>query len=566
MRLSDGYHGPRFWSQNGHGRTQTARVLVTNPDTELIDDGSSVWLVTAVPDPGVRATVEAGGSFEDVRRQLRASPGEYTVVQVSAGDELTVRAHRGVTSSYEVFFLRGSDGTVVVTDLFRNALAQLSVDERTVTDEIVASHLLYRAVPTGTYVAEVGRLEHGESLSWEPASGPPERDLTETLTSPPTCTDGTRALDDALRRSMAYESADSVASMLSGGVDSTLVHTYLPENAPSTSGAFETPEFDFEVDYARTASSLLGTDHDFVTAPETSFTARLESVIDAIGMPPQQLQAPTIDMGLNETDWGAYVCGEAADSLYGMGAGTAQTVWQTRFLRHLPAVHPLLESHRNRARELVRSPWDPRGLAQQSSQYLDQDYVSEFVDERLVERLQRKRLAYASARVPLVEDTDRFRAHLDWGHWIGRFCENTLTAYRQIAQARGKALRAPFASRAVTEAALSVSVPQRYVSGRESKHIPKRLLAQRLPGYETSKPKGNGNLPEGRFLRSGPLVSAQERYEVPAFAPVSSWDDVVERSPGMGWILLSWAIWRDRVLQNDDLRPVPHTRMLDISP
>jgi len=566
MRLRDESHRPHARRREPGHSEETAQLLVTNPDTEIVDIGATVWLVIAVPDPGIQAAIEAGASFDEVCRLLRDSAGEYTLVQVSAGDELTVRAHRGVTSSYEVFFLRGSDGQVVVTDLFRNALAQLDPEDRTVTDDIVASHLLYRAVPTGSYVAEVDRLRHGESLTWTPAEEPPVRELTESLSAQPECDDGRTALDDALRRGMAYDSADGLVSMLSGGVDSTLLHTYLPGNTPSTSSAFETPEFDFEVDYAKTASSLLETDHDLVTAPEETFGARLEATIDAIGMPPQQLQAPTIDMCLGETPHDVYVCGEVADSLYGMGAGTAQTVWKTRALRHLPAVHPSLRTHEDRAEKLLRSPWHPRGFAQQSSQYTDQDYVAECVGKRLVDRQQRRRLEYASARVPLVEDTDQFAAHVDWGHWIGRLCENTLTAYRQIAHARGKALRAPFATRAVTEAALSVPVPRRYVADRESKHIPKRLLDHHLPEYETSKPKGNGNLPEGRFLRDGPLSPLQEQYSLPSFVPESTWDDVVERSPGMGWILLSWAVWRDRVLDADSLSPVAHTRTVEVAP
>jgi hypothetical protein len=60
--------------------------------------------------------------------------------------------------------LRGSDGRVVVTDQFRNALSRLDTADRTVPDTAVVDHILYRATPVGTYVAEVGRLGHGESL------------------------------------------------------------------------------------------------------------------------------------------------------------------------------------------------------------------------------------------------------------------------------------------------------------------------------------------------------------------------------------------------------------------
>jgi asparagine synthase (glutamine-hydrolysing) len=560
-------HVPRHRrSAGGADAVDSVRLLAANPDAELVDSGAAVWFLTAVPDPGVRAAVEGNASFEAVRDLLVASGGEYSLARVSTAGGLSVSAHRGVTSGYEIFLTVDSEGRLVVTDLFRNALAGLRAGDRTVTREIVADHLLYRTVPAGTYVEEVARLGHGETLHWTPADGNPERAVTETLRrrGPRDVEAGVEALDTALRESAADDSGSDPVTMLSGGVDSTLLGTYAAGETPSASAAFETPEFEFEVAYARTASDLLDTDHELVTAPEGGFCRRLEETIDAIGMPPQQFQAPTIDLCYRGTDHRTYVSGETADSLYGLGAGTDRLVWATRALRHLPAVHPTLRTHAERADRLVRSPWDPRGTAQKRARYLPLETLGNCVDPALLERRQLRRLLYARERVPLVDASDAFAAHMEWGHWLGRLCENTLTAYRQLAHARGKAHRAPFATRAVAEAALSVPSPARYVRGRESKPIPKRLLAERLPAYDVSKSKGNGNLPVRRFLREDPLSDAERRYALPEFAPDSSWEAVVERSHGLAWILLSWAIWRDRVLEAEDVAVAPHTHALEL--
>lgn len=545
---------------------ETVRLLASNPDAEFVDAGSAVWLVTAVPDPGVRAAIESGATFEDVRERLVESGGEFSVVRVSTADGTTVRAHRGVTSGYDVFFLRTPTGEVVVTDCFRDALAHLPAAERTVTRGIVADHLLYRTTPEGTYVAEVDRLGHGETLRWDPPAAP-EREVTESLSAPRRldAEGGVRALDAALDRVTSYASTEGLVTMLSGGVDSTLLHTYLPGGTPSASAAFETPEFEFEVEYAMRASSLLGTDHELVTALEREFPEHLEAAIDAVGMPPHQLQVPTFDLCYRNTGYDVYVNGQTAEGLYGHGAGLAKTVWLTRPLRHLPALHPKQRTHGRMAERLSRSPWDPRGAAQKQSQYPRLAHVEDFAPDALLERRQLRRLSYVRERVPLVDASETFAAHLDWGHWIHRLCDNTLNVYRQLANARGKALRAPFAARAVAEAALAVPSPDRYVDGREGKPIPKALLDRKLPEYETSKPKGNGNLPARRFLRDGPLVEVERRYDLPAFAPVDDWETAVERYPGMGWVLLSWAVWRDRVLSNDDLAVSPHARSVEVA-
>ena len=55
-----------------------------------------------------------------------------------------------------------------------------------------------------------------------------------------------------------------------------------------------------------------------------------------------------------------------------------------------------------------------------------------------------------------------------------------------------------------------------------------------------------------------------DRYPVPAFVPDDLRRDLPERYPGMAWILASYAIWRDRVLERDDVGPAPGTRTVEV--
>lgn len=541
-----------------------AKLLVADPDATVVDDGATVWAVSATPDPGVREAIEDGADFETVRSLLCDSPGEYSLIQLSVGASPTIRAHRGVTSTYEVFYLRGSDGDVVVTDQFKNALAALDVGDRTVSRDAVVDHLLYRTTPVDSYVEEVGRLGHGETLRWELGSDEQTVDQHERLTRPERI-DADAAvdrLDDVLDR--VTPEADCV-NMLSGGVDSTLLQEYLPPEAPSTSGAFETPEIEHEVEYAREASDLLGTDHEIQSAPESAFGDRLAETIDALGMPPQQIQTPTLDLAFRADGYDRYVNGMLSDSLFGMGAATARKVWLTRALRFLPNLTDTLETHEKRARKLLREPDDSFGAALGFSQYLPLETVADFAGTGRIEERLRARYEYTASRVPLATDGSRYARHMDHGHWIEFFCENTVTDYRQVAQARGSSFVTPFATTAAAELALAVPTPERYVSGFENKHIPKRLLGRKLPAYDTGKPKGNGHLPEYRYLTDGPLAPALDRYDLPGFVPHDSWTEVVEQSGGLGWVLLSYAIWRDRVLQSPDLDLAPATREVGVS-
>ncbi|MCU4971177.1 asparagine synthase C-terminal domain-containing protein [Halobacteria archaeon AArc-m2/3/4] len=543
-------------------------ALVANPNADVVDHGSRRWILFGTHRRELRTAIEQGSDFETVRDLTTSLPGEGTVVVLSeATTEPTIRAHRGITSTYEVYYCRDSSGEPVVTDLFRNALARLDPDDRVVPDRAIADHVLYRTTPMNSYVDRVHRLGHGETLTWTPGETTPRTELTETLEPDPTVATGDAVdrLDEVLS-AVCAPVADSTL-MLSGGVDSTVLDPYLANPTESVTGSFDTPELDFESEYARTASELVDTDHEVVEMAEADYLERLEAAVDALGMPPHQLQTPTFDGVFRGTDARTLVCGQTADAVFGLSGSLerGRNVWRTRHLRYAPTIGDTLRDHRTVLDGLERHPSDPDGQAMQFAAYTDVPSAVETIGRRRYERRQRARYEYAMARVPSPTG-DRYAQHMHLGHWVDFFCEDAGTVWRQTGLARGCEMYMPFAGKGVAELALGVRSPERYVDGGEAKHLPKKLLAEWYPEYDRHKPKGNGNFPADRFLTSGPLAAVFDRYEVPEFVPDSVLDGLVDRAPGFAWSLAGYAIWRDRVLRADDLEPAAHTRSVSVAP
>ncbi|WP_254762075.1 asparagine synthase-related protein [Natrinema marinum] len=543
-----------------------ATVLLANPNAAVVSRDGRRWIVWGTHTRDLRTAIEDGADFETARDLHGSLPGEGTIVCLSErSDEPTVRAHRGITSAYEVFYCLDSSGEPVLTDLFRNALARLEPADRTVSARAKADHLLYRTTPIDSYVDRIHRLGHGETLTWSPGETTPRTDLTETLEpeSGRSAASAHERLDEVLS-AVCAPIADEASLMLSGGVDSTVLEPYLTNPTESVTGSFDTPELAFEREYADRANDLVETDREVVEMAESDYLERLEATVDALGMPPHQLQTPTFDGIYREFDADTVVSGQVADAVFGLGGQLelARTVWRTRHLRYVPPVAEKLRRHRDALAKLECHPSDPDGQALLFALYTDVPSAVDAIGRRAFERRQRARYEYAMARVPDAVG-DRYAQHVHVGQWVDFFCEDAVTVWRQAGLARGREMYTPFAGKAVAELALGLDSPERYVRDGEPKHVPKNLLGEWYPEYDRSKPKGNGNFPAERFLSSGPLEAVFDRYPVPEFAPAVD-GDLVDRSPGLAWNLAGYAIWRDRVLRSDDLEPAPHSRTVSI--
>ena len=553
----------------------TTRFLVSNPSAAHVGTDDGDWVVAGLRPERVVDSIDARSTFDSVVERVQSLPGEYSLLRVGGGSDGTVRAYRGVTSSYDVYFTRRPDGTIVVGDHFRDVLSEQPLDERTVADAVGVDQLLFGARPMGTYVEEVGRLGHGERLEW-PVDGEPQTNLAETLSvgddiTPAAAMDRMdRYFTDVLGDLAA---GDTTATMLSGGVDSTLLHTYLDTDA-SVSAAFDSPEFEFEVDYARRASRMLGSDHELLMYSEEDYFELLEDTIDASGHPLLFPQGVMMQLVFASSSFETYVNGAMAGVT---GSGTASLAYLAHHLgpvtTFLPDVTWEVTALRETAERIGRPATAPEGSAMNFRIHADTERVAAMVGRQRVDERRRERLRYTSGRVDVI-DGSGYAPHMHLGHWIDFYHDPIATLWRHSAHANGKSMKTPIAGRAFAEAVLAVPAGRRYARftppPREDltrivkgKYLLKDLLERRLPSYETRKRKGHSQLPSQRYLDRGPLVDAFERYPLPDIVPEDHRESVRNGTSELTWYALNYAMWRDRVLENDGLSIFETTRVIE---
>ncbi len=553
-------------------------VLVSDPRARTVDTATGKWVVAGVAPARLATAVRSATDAREARRAI-ASAAEDTVAVRVGGDR--VEAFRSVTATRELYHCRPDDDTLVVTDQFRNALARLPVEERTVPDRTVTDHLLFRVpIEPDSYVAQVGALGRGAWLRWD--GGEPTTRRRQTLAAGHSL-DPVDAPDEIEARLDAVLGAgidDDVTTMFSGGVDSTLLQTYV--DAPTASMRVDSPELGFERRYVRETRQLLDTDaHRTVEFAEADFLRWLEESMDLLAFPSHFTQTVVTQAFFARDDGDRYLNGEGADALFGLSGakGARIAAWLRPLLARTPAsvasgVPGRAGSHVAELRELAtrfdRPVTDARSFAHRFAFFTDPDVVGEMVGHGSVARRVRAQHDYVADRVEHTA-ADPATAHLELGHLLSFFQHNTVNQWRQLAHGHGKTLVAPFKTTSLASCALDVPPDRRYVQGPSNlhslqpKYLLKRLLERRLPAYPTDREKGAGALPVERYFTDGSLADVFERYEPPAFVPDAMRADHVESFGPVTWNLVTYAVWRDRVLRNAGLDTVPGTRRYEVS-
>ncbi len=554
------------------------RVAISNPSV-WVQEGETTWLVTSSHRNDVtRLSRVSAASPEQWARATADLVNDGVVVRIerdSQGAPVSLHAFRGVTTSDEVFFAQGTDGSLVLTDHARNAITIAGLREA--SDEGLLDCLLFRTVPgTSSPVQALQRLGHGEAMDW--SQDGIRRWLVQVLEPAPG--------DDLTVDSLAHLLGAAVeplvgrrelVNMLSGGVDSTLLQTYFGPRTVSMSVALDSPEFEFEVAYARRASELLAARHHVVPLAEEAYAPALEAATDASGLPMNHPQSVLMDTAFRQPQYREYVSGQFADAVFGTSAAArASVAWRYRRWLKLPGLCRALTAVRRadgrRCRDLVRSaarlkrPLDhPEGFAMQFATYTDLAILRRCFPAEAIERRLRARFDYAMCRVPHVHTgRSSVGTHLEAGHWIDFFCDDTVSHWRQLAHASGKLLHSPFTDSRLVRGALTVPSPDRYVSGRRAKHFLKDLLASRLPTYDVDQRKGGSNLPFMRLLESGRLRElADDVAEVsPETARVAAAVKAYHRPSQLTWNLLAYGVWYQRMLMRQRVELLPGTRVL----
>jgi len=549
----------------------TVEATFTDPDAVRIETPSGVWFLLGMDnadDASVHALTSTGDAVHFCRKYRDAL---VVFIEQSNGTAQRLQAWKGIFSGRELFFTVRPSQDVVLSDHMVNVLAALPPKDRLPDEQSLIDHYLFRK-PYGrmTYSAAITRLSHAEHLEIELLSGKVRWSLfdrVEADTEPRSPAEYVTAIDVALARSLDRIPADgSTALLFSGGVDSTLLMTYLRDSAQPVTFVPDTPEFSVETRYAREASSLIGMSLDEIPTPESEFVEMLEVSTDMLGTPAFDDATAYFDRLILSQPYGDFVSGVGADSAFGMSLKIARFASWFRFpgIRGaLSSVAPHVPGHLGyRMRQVApiaggfaRNPMDPHGFAGNARLFGDTSLFQSTVDPSLVTEAKAYELEYVTQRIERTAAVESvFLSHIELAHWMLLFGNPTMLE-RMVAHARGKRIIAPYADSRVLAELIRIPIDERYVRGLRAKWLLKDLLGQRLPGYPTDQRKKATALPYERFYNDGPLTTFWDHYDVPDVFTGKNRDALVGSPSTSTWNAITYAIWEKRVAKNPDLQP-----------
>jgi len=559
-------------------------IVMANPDVRQVSRPGTTWFLSGCNEEDAARLVNAGNRPDEIEPEICTRAGDATVVKVvhSNGHAHEVSAWRGPTAVHELFRLDNGGRDIVIADHFRNAMARLPTDKRAPSDDAIVDHFLFRATPGhNTYCEKIVRLGHGERCTIELASGKRDTTVYQKLEVDPVTRSVSDYVDDVDRAMDAvlspWKGRDGVVSLFSGGVDSTLVHSYLGANNAALNLLVDSKESDttMEAGYAKSAAGLLGVELLRQEVHQSVYLSDLERATENASMPIYMAMLAVFARAY-ANDHRRYVAGLNADALFGCAAQynrvaslfanpvllgclelaapliarkdkARRNVWRERLEKLLPA-----------ARRMSAEPDSMLGLGARSETYTDFDVAEEIFGEETIARRLEKRLEYLMERVaPRAPRGQRFYRHLEMYSLMDVICGGYVPQMRHLAVANNKSLEMPFMSGDVVRSALGIPVSDRYIRGFEGKYILKGLLQRRLPAYPIRQRKGTTalvNFP--RYFKTGPLSGIWGRYEVPDFIPDGVKDRIVSSPLNVTYSAITFAMWKRRVVENTELEPL----------
>jgi asparagine synthase (glutamine-hydrolysing) len=277
--------------------------------------------------------------------------GAFTLALIDSHAE-RVLLYRNLIGPGFTYYHAGPDGLLFSGNL--TELVDLVASRPTANRDVLPSFFLYRCVPgRQTLFRDFYRLLPGEELCWDQQRGLTRRQrhtfaslrLAEPVPSQESV-DRVESTFAAILTDCAALRPDA-ANLLSGGVDSSYIQaiwgrTVVPPSAPggemmpfSWSVSVDHPHTWPDTDYAITASQALGTRHTLVPADGPYFGYLLDALATT-GEPLNHVQSAYfghLARAMSAEGTSAGLCGEGADSLFGVGL--ANQVHNARTMRKL---------------------------------------------------------------------------------------------------------------------------------------------------------------------------------------------------------------------------------------
>ena len=483
--------------------------------------------------------------------------------------------YRNLLSASLMYYLR-NDEDFIASDNLR--LASLFQADRELSEAGLLQHFLSRyTYGRETYFKGVSRLMVGELLTWS------RSDLRVNLVR-----DIKKPFNPENQKAVSKETSSwyfeqlkhtvgiylngrekSSAMLLSGGVDSSLVHaainSYL-RNAvqfPSFSYVIDSPGFAYEVEYAKEAARALNSKHTFIElTPELYIQGIIESI--------EILAEPTDDVRscfhvlcdhiskhypeINYLFHGGY-----ADGFNGglrasrVLQGDKYRSWPIPLLKFIgAALSPISQSKSYGARtaaEVLTSARDPSSKDNYLNSiniYTDWDFVEKcFPPDLIHDELNKKRNI----------ETE----YLDSGYLVEKVTTlgTLIPGIRQRAMERSLGYFSkmdfvyPYGDERMIEASGSFTPLERYDWNHRPKPILKLALESQTSNLDLDKPKGwsgYGMTELFNSMKAGELSPYVQEIERPGFVSKSDFNNKINQPDWVTWNLLTFDLLKKHVL------------------
>jgi asparagine synthetase B (glutamine-hydrolysing) len=487
-------------------------------------------------------------------------------------------SHKTILAVPQVYFFQ-SQNDLICSDRL-SVLADL-IDDIQLDVDIIPLHFLFRSIPADrTYYQQIRRMLPGHVMYWN------GRQIKTRIVEP---LNAGRYENDQQAKEQVYQSLhnvvktcvsqvssqqESIGTLLSGGVDSTLIQYLLNIEQPSQklnsySYAIRSPGFQLEIDYAAHASQLMNTNHSFIEFGAEDIAGLIVRSIDILGQPPILETEPGMlsiaeYSQRNHSPNRFFMSGQGADTLFGLTyslklKGIRMLSWIpgmpwilkgiSRVVSPWKRVSQLLE----KGGEILLSSKNPHSFFAPTNSiavYGDLQIARRCFGDEVITKAFEARRDFAATFL-------QSNHYLEGFHTIDLFTDTyELGVQRQqIFLAHQREQIHPFFDDEVIRTAYAISPDFRYINGLRPKHLLKDILTQKTHSPISKRPKGFSVFENDIFewMRSGSLKQLVADIQLPGFLSKKDFEDQL-RTPGYFlWILLNFDLFR-RSCENRRLR------------
>jgi asparagine synthase (glutamine-hydrolysing) len=511
--------------------------------------------------------------------------GSFTLALLDSQAERVI-LYRNLIGSGFTYYRSGSEGLLFGGNL--TELVDLSAQWPGANIDVLPAFFLFRCVPgRETLFRDCYRLLPGEQICWD------RRGLTRvqrhTFASLHGETVPSGEALDRVEEVMATVLLDcgalypDAANLLSGGVDSSYIQTIwnrvLATSAPqarpvSYSVSVDHPHTWMDTDYAITASQTLGTCHTLAPA-DSPYMNYLVETVAATGEPLNHVQSAYfghLARAMHSAGIKAGLCGEGADSLFGVGL--ANKIHNARVVRR---VLPLaaLRSLAGAMAGLARMPLlaatcrlanyvddfsDLEHPINRIAVFTDWQAVEECFGASAVDRAARDRRRLLDLYCVRYEAMDRLHA----AGFLGEAMDSAglwVTLFNRA----GIDLLCPFLDSRMLRLAFNLPPAVRY-QFRKPKDLLKRALARRAPQELATRCKLGFGQPIFEWLaEGGQLRSAVDRLGAHDFVEPTTLARVQQQPTWFLYSLLCYDTWHRLFMERSLDRPTTAEKRVRLS-